>query len=120
MSRGKKILVLVLGIIVIFGVCVWYILEYGTYINPASIFIEKADLQKDKIILTGNTTSSAVGFTGYDCRYEGTTLIVRLRYAPVSFLHNSGHFNIVIDLDGKLIDKVILEGNTKENHKKVL
>jgi hypothetical protein len=71
----------------------------GLSINPDIVFINTSDIKDGKLVLSGSTVSSAMGYSGYSYRVKDGKLKLSIRYVPVvNYWHPSGDFRIVLSV----------------------
>jgi len=119
LKKNKIFLCFVLPLVSILLFLTWYFLDYGQYIDQNSIFVNSVSINGNEIVLEGDTSNSALAFTGYKHRFEGENLIIKYRYASVNPFNRLGNFRIAINQGEKKVQKILIEGSEEGIYKQV-
>lgn len=114
-NRQKATLTIMVIIIIALSFWSWRLLIHGSYLNTSSICLNKINVENTNIQLSGDTSDSATGFSGYNYTIKGNSLYIGLRYCLVTKIHPSGSFNIIInDYRLQRINKVYFRGGNDD------
>lgn len=89
---------------------------HGCYVPTEVIWATQIKVEDNELIIAGNTSESATGFSDYKYKIVNENLYLQLRYSIVSKVNSSGHFDIdIIDDDLKSVKKIFLQGGQSED-----
>lgn len=110
-KRFRPVLFLLMGF-VIAALGGYVYLLHGTPASPETLMIRQISLDQGRLQLSGTTSSSAAGYSGYSYTIEDGKLYVRLRY---SLLNSSGDFAIDMPTKEATIRNVYLQGSSSDD-----
>ncbi len=113
----KLIIAISIGFIVLVSLHKTFI--WGSYVPTDSLIIENVVFDDYYMKLNGNTSNSALAYSGCNYHWEGSTLYIKPRYALVNIIHSSGKFEISDGGPFEGIQAVYIQGK-EANDKKLI
>lgn len=107
----RTVIVLLIGVIFV-ALAGYVYLLHGTPASPETLMIRQISLDQGRLQLSGTTSSSAAGYSGYSYTIEDGKLYIRLRY---SLLSSSGDFAIDMPTKEATIRNVYLQGSSSDD-----
>ncbi|GAA4839526.1 hypothetical protein GCM10023310_16670 [Paenibacillus vulneris] len=112
MKQGRLIAAIVfLGLFAV-SLGAYLYLQRGTPASPQALMVQQVHMDDGKLQLTGTTSHSAAGFSGYSYKRSGGDMYVKLRY---SILSSSGDFSITIPAGQEAVRNVYLQGSSPDD-----
>jgi hypothetical protein len=110
-SKHKIVTAGIIVFILIILITGYIFFIHGTYVTTKVIGTTQINVEDNELIITGNTSESATGFSGYRYKIVDENLYLQIRYSIVSKVNPSGHFDINITDDNlKSVKKVFFQG----------
>ncbi|PAB57390.1 hypothetical protein [Anaeromicrobium sediminis] len=116
----KKKIVIVVSIIFIITILIlaYKIFIYGHYVSTKVIWAKPTRVADNELIVKGNISDSASGYSGYKYEIVNENLYLKLRYSIANKVNPSGSFQIdIVDNDLKDVKKIFLQGGQSEDIK---
>ncbi|MCJ8010750.1 hypothetical protein MUG84_03195 [Paenibacillus sp. KQZ6P-2] len=118
-NKYKWIFSSVGGLLLVACSLYFYYFIYGQEVRSDSIIINEINIKKNGIHISGDTTNSAIGFSGYETELVGVQLLIKPRYSFVSPFNKYGRFEIEYDTKGTRISEIYIVGKEKNDKKKI-
>ncbi|HBV97191.1 MAG: hypothetical protein JL50_08965 [Peptococcaceae bacterium BICA1-7] len=118
-KKQKLVILMCLGIFVLLLIIYSYYFIYGFEVASDSLYISNINITSNYVHISGDTSSSALGFSGYNTKLDGKQLLIKPRYSMVSPFNKYGKFEIKYGTKGKTIDKIFFIGKGENDKKQI-